>query len=208
MIKRSNNKCFVESNCGIAPIAERSIHILFVLWLEKVLRMGQDKKTFWNDNKWEIPSENVSIRHVEIRFKNKDKKQKKLRYSRPTEPNLKLSRRIRTSPPLLGFVSNQPWETCADFSVVKSTRGDSYVNGPLIKRAKNWTRSQFAKCQCERKHFSYAALWWHMTNIFSLSHRSWAFHRSGWSSTAQCLAGSWCRRSWQSWSQHPGHHTM
>ena len=66
-------------------------------------------------------------------IQSKDKKQTQLRYSRPTEPNLKLSRRIRTSPPLLGFVSNQPWETCADFSVVKSTRGDSYVNGPLIK---------------------------------------------------------------------------
>ena len=99
-------------------------------------------------------------------IQSKDKKQTQLRYSRPTEPNQKHKNKDE-SLFVKSIVSNQPWETCADFSVVKSTRGDSYVNGPLIKRAKNWTRSQFAKCQCERKHFSYAALWWHIWQIYS-----------------------------------------
>ena len=38
---------------------------------------------------------------------------------------------------------------------------------------------------------------------FPSSYRSWAFHRSGLSSTAQYLVESWYRHSSRSWSQHP-----
>lgn len=38
-------------------------------------------------------------------------------------------------------------------------------------------------------------------------YHSWASHRFGWSSTAQCLAGSWCHHFSQSWWPHPYGHS-